>query len=371
MASSLLVGSVIADNFGTFTMDFANVGIAGNAADVTGYGAVAYNYRIGKFEVTSDQFFGSGLGGTSGVNTPIASVNWYDAARFSNWLTSGNTNNGAYTISGGLITVDRAAAVLAYGTVYVLPTVDEFHKAAYFDASGGGAGYSKYADGTNTQPVAGSDVNYNSVNSAAWVVGSGYEEQNSTWDMMGNVWEWLETGTNATSRMVSGGAWNSDNQSIKNVGTRPHVLLDHLTSSLGFRVVSIPEPGTISLMGLSTISLFFTRTARRRKLAGRSLLPVRHEHFCDAYCSIDEWESSLVEEEEVSGHLDSVKEAVLPSIQLTWSKVCGGYKVLDRAFWNHMVTVHESRTLARKAFKKAFKQKILACFDGFLAFFMK
>jgi sulfatase modifying factor 1 len=33
----------------SITMDWVNVGNAGNAADTTGYGAVAYAYQIGKY----------------------------------------------------------------------------------------------------------------------------------------------------------------------------------------------------------------------------------------------------------------------------------------------------------------------------------
>ena len=32
----------------TINMEFVNIGYAGNAADSTGYGAVGYEYRIGK-----------------------------------------------------------------------------------------------------------------------------------------------------------------------------------------------------------------------------------------------------------------------------------------------------------------------------------
>ena len=33
-------------------IDLVNVGNAGNAADTTGYGAVSYDYGIGKYDVT-------------------------------------------------------------------------------------------------------------------------------------------------------------------------------------------------------------------------------------------------------------------------------------------------------------------------------
>jgi len=35
------------------------VGKAGNPADATGFGAVAYEYRIGKFEVTNEEYCAS------------------------------------------------------------------------------------------------------------------------------------------------------------------------------------------------------------------------------------------------------------------------------------------------------------------------
>ena len=38
------------------TIDWVTVGDAGNAADTTGYGAVADAYRIGKYEVTIQHY---------------------------------------------------------------------------------------------------------------------------------------------------------------------------------------------------------------------------------------------------------------------------------------------------------------------------
>lgn len=37
------------------TIDMVTVGDAGNVADLFGYGAVAYEYRLGKYEATSGQ----------------------------------------------------------------------------------------------------------------------------------------------------------------------------------------------------------------------------------------------------------------------------------------------------------------------------
>ena len=50
--------SAQADTFGTsgneFTIDFVNIGNAGNAADTTSYGAVPYEYRASTYEITQD-----------------------------------------------------------------------------------------------------------------------------------------------------------------------------------------------------------------------------------------------------------------------------------------------------------------------------
>ena len=37
-------------------IDFVTIGNIGNAADTTGYGAVDYDYYIGKYEVTNSQW---------------------------------------------------------------------------------------------------------------------------------------------------------------------------------------------------------------------------------------------------------------------------------------------------------------------------
>lgn len=127
----------------SIAIDWVTVGNVGNAADpATGslYGAVGYEYQIGKYEVTNAQytaflnavdptganangiynpFMASNLRGrityTSGAtngekytirsnmgNKPVNFVSWHDSARFTNWLHngqgSGSTETGAYTM---------------------------------------------------------------------------------------------------------------------------------------------------------------------------------------------------------------------------------------------------------------------------------
>lgn len=178
------------------TIETVPVGNAGNAADpTTGYGAVGYDYRMGKYEVTLHQYtvflnavavadyyglynakmqsepniagiarqgsFGSYSYSVIGSGLrPVTYVSWFDAARFVNWLengqpsgamAAGSTETGAYTLNGRFFGVVTRNAQATYG----LPTEDEWYKAAYHQpASQGGDsdGYWRYPTGSNATP---------------------------------------------------------------------------------------------------------------------------------------------------------------------------------------------------------------------------
>ncbi len=254
---------------------FVTISHAGNAADLsTGYGAVGYTYQISATEVTIAEFqraTGAGNGNenfwndgtrTVGTAAPASYVSLYEAMKYCNWLTSGNIDNGAYVFSGGVYqSTDRASAVTTYGTVYALPTENEWYKAAYFktDASG----YSLYANGIDTVPVAGTDANYNQAKAIGtpWSAGSGTAEQNGTYDMMGNVGEWMED-FNGTLR---GGTYGSDEIFLRSSGNLSFGPSNERSSS-GFRVVAIPEPATALSLVLG--GLIITGYRRLRKSYG-------------------------------------------------------------------------------------------------------
>ena len=145
--SVLAVLVLLATTVWAVNIDTVPVGNLGNAADpATGsrYGAVAYNYTISKNETTISQYaeflnavaktdtynlYNTGMttiyvngisrDGSSGSftysvtegsgNKPITYVNWFDAARFTNWMhndqpsgtqIAGTTEDGAYTLDG-------------------------------------------------------------------------------------------------------------------------------------------------------------------------------------------------------------------------------------------------------------------------------
>lgn len=267
---------------------FVTIGNAGNAADTTGYGAVGYSYQFSATEVTiaqmaaakaadgrvcesDEDYWNNGSGRTVGANAPASYVFLYEAMKYCNWLTTGDAYRGAYQFESSIVltNVMSRAQVLATGTFYyLLPTADEWYKAAYFkpDASG----YSLYANGTDTIPIHGttSGWNYykdgyaNSSPNLTWAVGYGGVEQNGTYDMMGNLEEWIEGGG------VVGGSYGASKELLRSSAYLPETLGSPLLedASVGFRVVAIPEPATAISLVLG--GLIITGYRRLRKSYG-------------------------------------------------------------------------------------------------------
>jgi len=310
--AAVVVSSFTATAHAAFTFDWATVGNAGNAADTTTFGAVSYDYRIAKHEVTNAQYaeflnavaatdannlYSTSMGtdarggitrsGSSGSftysaktnmgNKPVNYVSWYDAARFSNWLTNGqgngDTESGVYTLTGAT-SISAITRDLSNPNQVFIPTEDEWYKAAYHQpASQGGDSddYWLYPTASNSVPTIatanstgdisnpGSNVaNYN--RGADWngldgnvtTVGSAGASSESfygTSDQGGNVWEWNET-LISSSRGLRGGSWIGDEDNL-----RSSVRIDRIPSIegsfIGFRVASpVPEPASVALLAL-------------------------------------------------------------------------------------------------------------------------
>jgi formylglycine-generating enzyme required for sulfatase activity len=207
--------------------DFVTIGGTDVGADpATGYGAVSYTYQISRYEVTGAEF-GAAVAADSRIgnsnpttgNKPAEYVSWYEAVKYCNWLTSGDAYLGAYTHDGsGTFTgIDRASAISTYGIVYVLPTENEWYKAAYWRDDVNDQ-WSLYANGTDTKPTWGTTAGWNyrdgtygyAYGGITWDVGHGAQEQNGTYDMMGNVWEWTEAMYDASRRLLRGGGNGSN-----------------------------------------------------------------------------------------------------------------------------------------------------------------
>ncbi len=317
------------------TIDWVTVGDPGNTADTTGdpnpAGSVAEAFRIMKFEFTNAQYtaflnsvdasgtnpnlvynadMGSnargGISFTSGNasgskyatktnmgDKPVNYVNWYDAARVSNWLFNGATGTssmetGAYTLNNA--TSGNAPAVNSGATFYI-PTENQWYKAAYYKGGSTNAGYWQYATQvTGTAPTAvtagstgigssgssGNFANYNqradwnSQNGNVTTVGTnGGASAYGAFDMSGNLYEWNDlTGAAGSSRGFRGGEWDDSTNALSS-SARNSISPSFEISSIGFRLaspVAVPEPSTcaMALAGLACggYTLFSRRRAR-------------------------------------------------------------------------------------------------------------
>ena len=268
-------------------------GDTANTVNGVNPGVVSYEYSIGTYEVTAAQWLivttadtnVGNAGDWSGLQ-PTADTSWYEAAKFANWLTSGDALSGAYGFSNStsFTGVDRAAAIATYGTIYVLPSEDEWYKAAYLKSDG--SGYTTYATGNATPDGIDDnyDTDYDSVflegaeNNEPFAVGGGTLENNGTYDMGGNVYEWTESAFDGTldeldeSRALRGGLWLGDVsmlQSSSRFGDGFPLGLpdnDFGGNYVGFRVASVsaavaavPEPSSLGLLVIGAMGCVLRR----------------------------------------------------------------------------------------------------------------
>jgi formylglycine-generating enzyme required for sulfatase activity len=243
----------LADVFDGFTMDFVDIGDAGNEPDTwqdydldladlgldpfirNSVGSVEYSYRISAHEVsramidrynansggptiTMYDYAAAGFAGGNLAGRPATGVSWNEAARFVNWLNTSRGYSAAYNFTtgdaNGNIThwslgdtgYDPANPLRNSNAYYFLPSEDEWYKAAFYDpsANGGTGGYWEYATGSNTPPtpVTGGTASGTAVydlystsrpfEGPALVTDAGGLSPYGTMAQNGNVWEWNE-----------------------------------------------------------------------------------------------------------------------------------------------------------------------------------
>jgi formylglycine-generating enzyme required for sulfatase activity len=257
------------------------VGDAGNKPDSTGYGAVGYEYRIGKYEVTNEEYCeflnavaksdphslydgrmggrddrtGEAYGGITRSGSygsytyavkegmgkkPVNYVTFESCLRYANWLTNGrgdgDTEQGSYSFRFGTMTVpDHAALATGEATSWVVASENEWYKAAYYDPDKpGGAGYWQYPAKSNFAPEA--NLNTNALSNAG-----SYKNAASpygTYDQGGNVWEYNDHQSGDKVGLRGGSFYINDHAGYMRSATRYDVL-SAKWPNYGFRVVAL------------------------------------------------------------------------------------------------------------------------------------
>jgi formylglycine-generating enzyme required for sulfatase activity len=311
------------------TIDLVNVGNPNNPGELSGsgglqaiVGGVGYTYDIGKYEITAGQYTEflnavaaddtyslynpsmwsdshgckiqrSGSPGSysysvasSWADHPVNYVSFWDASRFVNWLENGQptgpqgpttTEDGAYTLNGYL--GSGGAFILRNPDAnWVIPTEDEWYKAAYHKNDGATANFWDYPTGTDAVPNNGNPEG-DTGNSANFRDSDGYafgfpfyrsvvgffaqsDSPYGTFDQGGNVFEWNETrvfGGSDSRRGSRGGSWLPNNGDVfLHANYRAGVSPSSESMDRGFRVALVPAPSALAFLILGVLG------ARRR-----------------------------------------------------------------------------------------------------------
>lgn len=305
-------------------LDTVVVGNVGNLPDaLTGRGSVAYTYHITTTEVTNAQYtsflnavdptgsnphdvynpdmtnatgFAVVKGGINFTPTapdgakyaakpnygdkPVNYVSFFDAARFANWMMTGDTENGFYTFTdtNTLASQGTHGPNQHNGMNWVaIPDQDEWYKAAFHKNDGATGNYYLYptssdsvptvATATPTGVIANPGTNVANYNFGAnWdgtvslghvtSVGSAGPESASpygTFDQGGNVMEWIDEPVGSNRVMRGGSLWLGEETLRSTYSSFYNPLVGG--SSLGFHLASL---GPISVVPLPAAASLFT-----------------------------------------------------------------------------------------------------------------
>jgi formylglycine-generating enzyme required for sulfatase activity len=311
------------------------VGNPGNAGDTQfngTYGAVDYRFAIGRYEVTAGQYtaFLNAVAATDpeglyhprmdydadpsreGCNIkrhgapgsytysvapdwadrPVNYVSWADAARFANWLHNGQptgaqdlttTEDGSYFLNGMSENNDEALedVLREPGASWVIPSEDEWYKAAYHENDGVTGNYWSNPTGANgavSNQLSDPDPGHNAT-CGGTTIGAPYyrtevgahensESPYGTFDQGGNVMEFTEAVPEPDIRRMRGGSWFWGCSQLFSNTVDDFMHSSDQFSDLGFRLVDLRRPARrrCGLIGLEVLLVLPAVALRRRRV---------------------------------------------------------------------------------------------------------
>jgi len=334
MVSVCVLAGLVAGTANALNMETVPVGNAGNAADTevmwpdgtTGYGGVAYDYRIGTYEVTAGQYcdflnktaatdtYGlystnmdtavyylgcnikrSGVSGSytytvasDWANRPVNYVSWGDSARFSNWMHNGQptgsqnastTEDGSYYLNGATSDEALQAVMRKANPTWVIPSDDEWYKSAYHKNDGVTGNYFDHPTSSDSVPSnvlgdptdPGNNATYhnngNTIGSPYYRTEVGAHENSDspygTFDQGGNVQEWNEAVIYGSLRGLRGGSFFDVDYGLRASFRNYGAPTFESSAALGFRVAEVPEAATAGLFLLGGLPVARCRRAPR------------------------------------------------------------------------------------------------------------
>ena len=289
-----------------FNMEFVAIGNPGNADDTTGSptiaGKVDYAYQMGKFEVSEDMITKFNASqtlqitkDTRGTDKPATSVSWNEAARFVNWLNTSTGGYAAYNFTTDGVNdditpwtssnpddYDASNPYRSRQTNYVLPSMDEWYKAAYYNPLT--STYSNFPNGLDTAPTAVASgtaadtavYNQSYNQGPADITLAGGLSPYGIMGLGGNVAEWEETAlslnnsSGSSNRGIRGGSRFGNSSGLSSSSRNLNLPFLGL-NFVGFRVaslssdaVAVPEPSSLIMFSTMALSALWYRKRLRK-----------------------------------------------------------------------------------------------------------